>query len=293
MSVSIRDLAILPAILLLGACDGSPGAKAPERLWETSGFKGPESALFDSSAGVVYVSNVNGEPTGKDGNGFISKVAPDGKIVVLEWVSGLDAPKGLAQAGGKLYVSDIDQLVEIDVATGSIGNRYAAAGAKFLNDVAADAAGNVYVSDMATDTIWRLSGGKFEVWLQDNKLQNPNGLLVEDDRLIVGAWGVMTDGFATKVPGHLLTVSLADKSIAPLGDGTPVGNLDGVEPLGAGVYLVTDWMAGKVLRIDSSGKSQTLLELEQGAADLGFDPKSRTAFIPQMMKGVLYGYRIP
>ncbi len=193
---------ILGAAALLSALtlSGLAQATEPVKQWELEGLKNPESALPDTKAGIIYVSNVNGTPTDKDGNGFISKVSPEGKIVTAEWVTGLDAPKGLILSGTKLYVSDIDKLVEIDTATGKITAKFEAPGAKFLNDTAVDKDGNIYVSDMATNVIWRLSGGKFEKWLESAALKNPNGLYVEGDTLIVAAWGVMTDGFATKVP---------------------------------------------------------------------------------------------
>lgn len=286
-SLALAALLILP--LAAGPAEAAP--REAKKLWETSGFKNPESALFDRAAGVVYVSNMNGEAMVKDGNGFLSKVTPDGKVSVAEWVTGLDAPKGLARVGDKLYVADIDGLVEIDIAAGTVLNRFEAKDAKFLNDVAADPAGHVYVSDMLTNTIWRLADGKFEVWLKDDKLENPNGLIVEGDTLVVAAWGVMMDGFATKVPGHLKKVSLADKSIAPHGKGDPIGNLDGLEPLGDGIYLASDWMNGKVYRIGRKGKARELLDLGPGTADLGFDPATGTAYIPQMKTGVLHGYK--
>ncbi len=292
MTTLFRTIA---ALMVVGAAWAWPAAAGPvksTKIWETPGFKNPESALYDSDASVLYVSNVNGEATGKDGNGFISKVSPDGKVLVMEWVTGLDAPKGLAKAGGKLYTADIDKLIEIDAASGKILNRYEAKNAKFLNDVAADANGNVYVSDMATNTIWRLANGTFQVFLNDEKLESPNGLLIEGDDLIVGAWGVMTDGMATKVPGHLKAVSLKDTAIRSLGSATPIGNLDAVEPLGDGAYLVTDWVAGKVLRVGGDGTVQVLEDLGQGTADLGYDRKSGTAFIPQMKTGTLYGFKI-
>jgi DNA-binding beta-propeller fold protein YncE len=279
---------------LAAGCDSasSPDAVSPAPLWELAGFENPESAFPDAEAGVIYVSNVAGTPTGKDGNGSISKVSLDGRMVAQKWVTGLDAPKGLALLGGKLYAADIDRLVEIDTKDGKVLARYDAAGAKFLNDVAADSAGNVYVSDMATNTIWRLSGGKLEAWLASEALLNPNGLLVQGDTLVVAAWGRMTDGFATKVPGHLLAVSLADKSVKPLGSATPVGNLDGLEPLDKDTFLVSDWMNGKVFKIARSGEAKEILSLGQGAADLGYDAASKTAFIPQMKEGRLSAYRV-
>jgi sugar lactone lactonase YvrE len=288
-------LIIRHAFVILGvatAVTAAIAAPSATKLWETAGFKNPESALFDKEAGVVYVSNVNGEPTAKDSNGFVSKVSPDGKILTLEWVKGLNGPKGLALAGGKLYAADIDELVEIDTVSGKIAKRYPATGAQFLNDVAADAAGNIYVSDMATNTIWRLSGGTFEVFLNDAKLESPNGLLVENDTLWVAAWGVMTDGTKTTVPGHLKRVSLIDKSINSYGDGSPLGNLDGLEPLGGGAYLVSDWVAGKLFRIAPNGKAGFLADLGPGTADFGYDPMTATAFIPQMKTGVLYAFKI-
>lgn len=265
---------------------------APALLWEVTGLANPESALPDIKAGVIYVSNVNGAPDKKDGNGFIAKVSLDGKTVDTKWSVGMNAPKGLALAGGKLYAADIDELLEIDTKDGKILNKYPAKDAKFLNDTASDSNGNVYVSDMATDTIWKFAGGKFEVWLHDAKLENPNGLLVEGKDLRVAAWGVMTDGMATKVPGHLVSVTLDGKAISNIGDGRPFGNLDGLEPLGGGAYLVTDWVAGKVMKYGADGKIETLLELGQGTADIGYDAASKTMYLPQMMKSTLQAYKV-
>ena len=238
----------------------------PVVLWETTGLKTPESALPVPAEGFAYVSNVAGKPTDKDGNGFISKVSlADGKIIALEWAKGLDAPKGLALAGGKLYAADIDKLVEIDAKTGKMLAKYDAPGSQFLNDIAADAQGNVYVSDSNTSAIWRLAGGKFEKWLEDPALKFPNGLHVSGDKLIIAAWGAPGTSAQSSAPSNLVAVSLADKKISDLGDGTPVGNLDGIEPDGDD-FLVTDWVAGALYRIDRKGKATQLLDLSQGSA---------------------------
>lgn len=261
-------------------------------LWTLDGFKNPESVVYDAKRKVLYVSNVNGAPPEKDGNGFISRVSPDGKMLDAEWVQGLNAPKGLAISRDKLYAADIDSLIEIDLKTGAISKRHAAPQAKFLNDVAADQAGNIYVSDMMDNAIYRLAGGKFEVWLKDARLESPNGLYAEPGRLIEGAWGVMTDGFNTRVPGHLNVISLRDKKIVSLGDGAPVGNLDGVEGDGHGAYYVTDWMAGKLLHINAAGKTELLLQLEPGSADLTYVKSRKWLFVPMMNTHQLRAYRV-
>lgn len=283
---------LLAAFFSLLAGASQAVAAEPVKLWELKGLAAPESALPDAAAGVVYVSNINGQPLDKDGNGYISKVSLDGKMLAEKWVTGLNAPKGLVLSGGKLYVTDIDHLVEIDTASGKITGSFEAPGAKFLNDPAVDAAGNVYASDILTNVIWRLSGGKLEAWLTSEALLNPNGLFVDGDTLIVAAWGKMTDGFATKTPGHLLAVSLKDKSVKDLGNGTPIGNLDGLEPLDAESFLVTDWMAGKLFKIARSGDATVLLTLSPGSADLGYVPATKTVLIPLMKDNALVAFKL-
>jgi DNA-binding beta-propeller fold protein YncE len=279
------------AVALIVASASLTGAQ-PVVLWETTGLKTPESALPVPAEGFAYVSNIAGKPTDKDGNGFISKVSlADGKIIALEWSKGLDAPKGLALSGGKLYAADIDKLVEIDPKTGKILTRYDAPGATFLNDVAADTQGNVYVSDSNTSTIWRLAGGKFEKWLDDPALKFPNGLHVQGDKLIIAAWGPPGTSAQASEPANLVEVALADKSIRDLGNGKPVGNLDGIEPIDDD-YLVTDWVAGALYRIDRTGNAVQLLDLNQGSADIGYVPETKLLLIPMMMDDKLVAYKV-
>ena len=93
------------------------------------GLDGPESAVLDAAQGVIYVSNVNGDASAADGNGYIAKLSLKGEILDKEWVTGLNAPKGLALHDGKLYVSDIDELAVIDTASGKITAKHKAPGA--------------------------------------------------------------------------------------------------------------------------------------------------------------------
>jgi len=238
------------------------------------------------------VSNIKGNPTEADGNGYISSVSLDGTINELHWLDGLNAPKGLTIVGNNLYIADINELVVVDIKNRKITQRYSAPQAKFLNDVVADNKGNIYVSAFLTNTLYRLADGKFEQWLQSEQLEVPNGLLVENNQLIVASWGVMTDGFATDIAGHLKTVNLDSKEILSLGDQTPAGNLDGLESDGNGSYLVTDWMAGKLLHIAATGYSTTLLALEQGSADHIVVHEQQLVIIPMMLSGKVLAYQI-
>lgn len=268
------------------------GAEEVQYLWQITGLNNPESVEYDPGSNTLFISNVNGNPNEKDGNGYISRITPDGHMIAQHWVTGLNAPKGLVVSGNKLYAADIDTLVEIDIPTATITNRYTVSDAKFLNDVTADADGNVYVSDMVMDRIHILHNGVFSIWLESPELLNPNGLLVVGNQMIVCAWGVMTDGFATKVPGHLLSISMTDKTIRPIGNGSPVGNLDGVEPDSDGNFYVTDWMAGKLFHIKKDGSVNLLLTLQQGMADLEYMDNSQIALLPMMADNKLLAYKI-
>lgn len=291
VSSSFRFFVLFLALIFLAGGKGADVEVPLKRMWALSGFKNPESVVLEPGEGVLYVSNVDGASLDKDGKGHISKVSLDGDMIEPVWIGGLNAPKGLAISAGKLYAADIDELVEIDLASRAV-KRYTAWGAKFLNDVTVDGEGRVYVSDMLGDSIYRLDGGNFELWLKSADLDAPNGLYAEPGRLVVGAWGIISEGFTTTTPGHLKTVSLADKSVASLGDGSPVGNIDGVEADGSGNYFVTDWIAGALLRVTPQGGAVMLLDMPPGSADLEYAPAQGLVIIPLMREGLLVAYKV-
>ena len=285
----MRSLALLIASLILFCAEAQA---APKLLWEAKGLAQPESVVVDPATGAIYVSNIVGAVMQKDGNGFIAKLSGDGKILTKQWVKGLDAPTGLALHDRTLYVADVDQLVEINAASGEIVKRYPAKGATFLNDVAIDPDGTVYVSDTPSNTIWRLKDGSFEPWIADDKLNGPNGLLVQGDMLVVASLGKIPGVGQKQELAGLSLISLKDQSVTKLGDGRPIGNLDGLELLQPGVYLVTDWAAGALYRVDAKGKAQQLIDLNQGSADLTYLPDKKIVLIPMMLDNTLVAYRL-
>ena len=282
------------AIVLAGAVllAGGAGAAEPQKVWEVKGLDAPESAVPDPNRDVIYVSNVNGQPGEANGKGYIAKLSTDGKIISKHWVTGLNAPKGLALHEGKLYAADIDKLVVVDTGSGKIAATYDAPGAAFLNDVTAADDGRIFVSDMVKNQIWVLDGPLFQLWLESPELQNPNGLLAEPNRLVVASWGDMNpQDFSTKIPGHLKAVDYQTMKITDLGT-EPIGNLDGIEPDGNGGYLVTDWVKGALYRIDDNGNGKMLMDMDQGSADLHYDPSQNLAIIPIMGDNVVVAYRL-
>jgi len=286
----LTSLTVLMCSPAVHAADGSFGI-IPHASLDT-GLANPESALWSDACDCFYVSNVAGGATDADGNGYLSKVGADGTLIAAQWVSGLDAPKGMAAREGRLWVSDITALIEIDIGTGRVLARHAAAGAKFLNDVAIGPDGAVYVSDMLADTIWRLKEGRFEPWATGPALDHPNGLHAEPQRLLLASWGVIDgEGFATSVPGRLKSVDYVSAQVTDISP-LPVGNLDGIEPDGHGAFLVTDWVAGRLYRMAPGHGYELLRELGKGAADLGVHPARGIVAVPMMLDSRLDLFRI-
>jgi outer membrane protein assembly factor BamB len=287
LSRRISTLAALP--LLLAAC-------ATPRIepWSFSeGVNAPESAYLDPGSGYLFVSQIGlrpgGTPMDKNGGGVISKLTPAGKVIDARWVTGLNSPKGLRSYAGTLWVSAVDEVVAIDIATGAIKSRIPVAGAKFLNDVAIGADGTVYVSDMLTSKIHSIKDGKVSTFVEGEQVEYPNGLLVEGNNLVVAAWGKPEADFSTKVPGHLYRLNLATGAktlITP----NPTGNLDGLESDGRGGYIVSDWVAGKILHIAANGDTRLLKQMKQGTADIAYLPASRTLIVPHMLENRVQSY---
>jgi len=247
-----------------------------KKVWETDrSLKVPESITYDAHREILYVSNINGSPLGKDGNGFISKVKLDGSI---------DAPKGSAITKEKLYVTDIDELVVIDIETGSKISSYKKDEAIFLNDVAIDQAGNVYVSDFSKENsaIYRLKNDKFDIWMKNDEIGRPNGLFIHDNDLYVG----------NSEDGKIKAVDLKNESIRTV---VVVGTgIDGLKMDDIGNFIVSDW-SGKTSFVSKSGEVTELLNTtgeKINSADLEFIIEKNLLIIPTFFDNRLVAYEL-
>ena len=175
-------------------------------------------------------------------------------------------------------------MIEIDLDSGRVTNRYPVPGAMFLNDLVFDGKGNAYITDSRASAIYKFSDGKFEVWLQGGEIDDPNGLLVDKDRLIVGNSG----------DGCLKTVGLVDKRIGTmvcLGSGSV---MDGVKSDGRGNYIISDYN-GRVFRVSPSGRKTELLNTKTPqlfCADLEYIPEQKLLVIPTLFDNRLMTYRL-
>lgn len=259
-------------------------------LRETTGLPALESVIYDQKRNQLYVS-IQAEKV--PGDGSIATVSLDGKIKNLKFTSGLNDPKGMAIVGNKLYVGDLLELVEIDLETGKIANKYTGEKVRYFNDVTADSKGNVYVTDMHASAIYKLDKNKnFTKWYDSPEIESANGILAVGKELIIGGWGYFTDGNALNAGiGKLHKMNIKTQKLSTITP-QPLGNLDGLQVLDDNSYFVTDWKEGKVFKVYKDGTSEELLDTERGAADLWYIQEKKLLLLPLNKQNKLVFYQV-
>ena len=156
------------------------------KKWETGKvFKKPESIAYDSIHDFLYVTNINGSTTKKDGNGFISRMKVNGSIDSLEWFSGFDAPKGIIYNDNHLYLTDINAVYIINIDEQKIINKIVISDAIFLNDIAVTDDETIYVSDTKRNCVFKI-GDKTDVTTLNGEYKGANGLFIKGGYLYIG-----------------------------------------------------------------------------------------------------------
>jgi hypothetical protein len=260
------------------------------------GLQTPESVLYDAAADVYLVSNINGTPVDKDNNGFISVIAPDGKVSALKFIAGgekgvtLNAPKGMGIAKGVLYVADLDTVRMFDRKTGAPKGEVAIAGATFLNDIAVNG-DKVFVSDSGlkggakgfepsgSDAVYELKKGKAEVVAKGDELGRPNGLCADGGKLHVVTFG----------SGEMYLLEKGKKAEVVK---APKGSLDGLIDLGKGEHLVSSWEGEVVYRLDAKGNATEVVKNVKAPADIGWDSKRKRILVPRFLDHRVEAYEL-
>lgn len=270
---------LFTGLLMIFSVLSTSAQNSLQRIWETEpNLPIPESVLYSAKGKLLYVAQIDGKPGEKDGKGGIAKVALDGKIIAGDWVTGLNAPKGMGIVGGKLFVADVTEVVEIELKSGKILKKHEIEGSKFLNDLTIDARGNIYVSDSETKKVHLIKDGKISTYYEN--LTRPNGLLaVGSDLLIADS-------------GKLLRLG-ADKKAVTIAEGMDKST-DGIEQVKPGEYIVSCW-AGVVYYVKSDGTRQELLNTSAdkiNSADIGYDSVKKIVYIPTFMKNSVVAYQL-
>lgn len=252
--------------------------------WKTDSlFKTPEATYYHAGQNIIFVANINGVNVGKrDGDGFISRLKPDGAIEALKWVTGLNDPKGMGVLKNSLFVADLTELVEIDVKTGKILNKFEAPGVVMLNDVSVSAKGEVFTSDSRGHKIYRYFEGKIEIWLDDPELKNPNGVFTEKEDLIVASAGT----------GRILRIDYKTKKQTLWANANDTA--DGIVVDKNGNYWISCWK-GEIYQVSKDGKSKLIVDTKAdkiNSADTAYIKKDNLLVVPTFYKNSVIAYTI-
>jgi len=246
-------------------------------LWETDDILTTcESVLYDKNSGQIYVSNIEGDGTEKDGVGSISIIDKEGNIINRDWVMGLNAPKGMAIKDGSLFVTDIDELLEIDIAAAEVVRRYPVQGAEFLNDAATDG-NHIYFSDMRRGKIHKIEEGQV-VTVAENQT-NINGLQFNDQGVM---FGLDAEGLKKYDKDGGFEIINAN-----------VTGGDGLEYLEDQKWLASRWQ-GEVYLIDGQQEFKLLdtKEEKSNTADIGYIKEDRILLVPTFQKNKVVAYKL-
>jgi hypothetical protein len=312
ISISSPSRLTLAAVILAAACGGerketaradttsaaAPTAEAApaeaRKIGTVKDLEHPESARWDAEQGVWFVANINGNPSAKDNNGYISRLKPDGSVDSLKFVAAgknkvtLNGPKGMAIVGDTLWVADIDAVRGFNRKTGAPIASIPVPGAKFLNDIAAGPDG-IYITDTGIrfgadgkmthpgpDRVFKIAGRKVTTALTFKGQPGPNGI----------TWDSTASRFVIVPNGDTTIVSWAPGDSAPQRVATAPPMMDGVEALGGGRYLVTSW-ADSSLNLVADGKVTRIAAGIAAPADIGFDRAGGKVAVPQLTENTM------
>jgi sugar lactone lactonase YvrE len=261
-------------------------AGVPAKPWATeplkvlTGFEVPECVAPDPAHGVIYISNIEAAEDAywdDDGEGFISQAMSEGDMKKLRWLDSrsgavIHSPKGMCILNGVLYFADNTRLMRCAPETTSPPEPIEIPGAKRLNDVATDGKA-IYVSDTQEGVIFRVDpkGGHTVI----PGPSGANGIAFHKGQMYCVSWDAH-DVYEVDPEGK--------NAPKPFGLADHFKNLDGIEVLDDGTFLVSDFVGNKVCTITPDRKTvATLVEIES-PADIGLDRTRGLLYVPKFEK---------
>jgi sugar lactone lactonase YvrE len=296
----LRHAPALAVAVTMAACAsaGTPAvgsrSTAIKPWFVRDGFVAPEAVRYDPDQDVYFVGNWGpGPASATDNNGYISRMKPDGQIENLKFIAGgtngvvLHAPRGMYIVGDTLWVADADAVRGFNRRTGAkLANvDFSAFDRGFLNDVAADATGTVYVTDTGKNKLYKVQGANGPtVVVSDSALGSPNGITwdASNNRFIIVPFGGFK-GIRAWTPGATTMTVLGVSTGA---------KYDGVEVLSGGRVLVSS-QADSSLHLFSGNEGHAIIHTLGPPADIAVDTKRNRVAVPVVALNHVEIYELP
>jgi sugar lactone lactonase YvrE len=255
-----------------------------EKLWESEKvFSTSESVLYDPKREVLYITNFDQFNVGNPGaQQFISKVSLSGEIEELKWVDNLNNPLGMTFYNDKLFTAERNAVAEIDLDKGEVLKRYPIPGSIFLNDIAIDKKGIIYLTDSRKNVIWRYVEGQAEEWLVGDEVSDPNVIYYHNNKIL----------FGNSEDRSLKSIDPATKEVKLIAT-LEKGFVDGLRVDNAGNYLVSLWH-GILYRVTPAGEVTKILDTSTPgifSADFEYIRDKKMLIIPTFFNNNITAYR--
>lgn len=252
------------------------------------GFAAPESVI--KSGNKLFISSINGNPGEKDGNGFISELSADGKLLQQKFQKGtLNAPKGLAVINNILYVTDIDRIVGFNINSGEQAFELKIGEAAFLNDLCKTSDNQLAVTESMGNKVYLVNTAD-KTYSFAGTVPGANGVTynAKTKQLFACGMGEQMNGTGKL---YVKDVNSKDTVFTEL-QNSPTGIFDGLELTDDSHLLVSDWInfsgdKSRLVIYDLKAHTNTVYSFEPGAADVTYDKATMKIYIPQMPKNRL------
>lgn len=242
------------------------------KIWQsdTVSLRNPESVLYDSASNLLYVSCT--------GSGSIARMNLNGKVIDKDWVTGLNANKGMGLFNGLLYTAEPSAVAVIDVDKHAIVKRIPIEGARMLNDITIDSKGVVYVSDTWGEKVYKIVHDHPKLYL--DHMPGANGLLaVNSDLYLVTSTSFLKADDKGKVQ-HIAY-------------GFETG-LDGMVMISDHAFIISNYR-GILWYVKTDGTRRLLLDTRAKrimSNDIDYNPKTKTLYVPSFGTNCVLAYQV-
>jgi DNA-binding beta-propeller fold protein YncE len=285
---------LLVSLYLAMICGCGDDKQDSSKTWSaefvqtTEGFKIPECVVLDPKRNCLYVSNVDTDDKGywvDDGKGFISQIDEKGQILKRKLLDStaqnpVNAPKGMAVLGDHLYYNDNKRLMRYNLATATPPEEIRLPQTEKLNDMAADGK-FVYATDNGLGIIYRIDPEGNHKTLKAPK--SVNGVTCSNGNIFAVSWELH----------EIYEIDPAGiTEPKPFGLASHFTNLDAIEVLPDGSFLVSDFMGNKVSVVSPDRKTVKTIAQLTTPADVGLNRDKTMLYIPQLTVNKVVVYKL-
>ena len=245
-----------------------------------------ESVVYDPSSNAIYTS-VH-EP-----DGYISKINIDGTNNTKRWFTNVRFPKGLEINNGKLYVTDNNATVVIDINSSNQIARYTTPfSTQGLNDISYDSINNVFyisnMSDDSNDTIYKMTpNGDYSLFYDEEgntSNHNQNGVYVDNNLLIMQA-----------IKGQIKSIDTTTKEVKIISSSIDNMQIDGITKYKDIGYFITGWVGlqNKLYFVNKDGISKLITNGDDKTMnDISYSKELDLLLVPSLGNKYVRAYKI-